>query len=203
MPADDVLPRTFYHRDPALVARALVEGGMLLVAETDGCRVAGRIVEAEAYLTGDPACHAYRGRTLRNEAMFGPPGHAYVYSIHQVFCFNIVTEAEGLASAVLIRAVEPVAGVERMRERRPVVVAHDLTRGPGKLCQAYGIDRASFNGWDLTAGERLWLAAPTVAQQITVAVSPRIGISAGQELPLRFYDPDCRFVSRAPRLPGP
>jgi len=203
MPFSNVLPAAFFDREPAAIARELVEMGALLVEAQEGSIVAGRIVETEAYLTGDPACHAYRSRTPRNEAMFGPPGRAYVYSIHRVYCFNIVTEGEGVASAVLVRAVEPVAGVERMQERRPVAAVVDLTRGPGKLCQAFGIDRETFNGWDLTGGERLWVASPPAARQVPVAVSPRIGISAGQDLLLRFYDPTSLFVSRLPRQPVP
>src|SRR5687768_17100174 len=128
---DNPLPRAFYARHPAVVARELI--GKRLVRQTAEGLCGGRIVEAEAYLSSrDPACHASRGMTRRNAAMFGPPGHAYVYMIHAKWCFNTVTEDVGLGSAVLIRALEPLEGIELMHARRGVENIFDLTRGPAR-----------------------------------------------------------------------
>ncbi len=179
----DPLPPDFYNRDSITVARELL--GKVLVRRTPDGLCAGRIVETEAYLgKNDAASHAYRGRTNRNAAMFGPPGRAYVYSVHQVFCVNAVTEPEG--TAVLIRAIEPLAGTELMAERRGRVRGCDLTRGPGKLCQALAIDR-KLDGWDLTRGSRLWIADHPGARGVTIGNSPRIGLSKAKDLLLRFF----------------
>ncbi|MER3415567.1 MAG: DNA-3-methyladenine glycosylase [Gemmataceae bacterium] len=193
MPTDlwPPLPRTFYERDPVTVARDLL--GAVLVSQTAAGTVAGHIVEVEAYLPeNDPANHAHRGRTRKNASMFGPPGHAYVYPIHARHCFNVVVQPIGVPSAVLVRAVEPIQGLHLMHQRRSSLLhnrpmpEHELARGPGNVCTAFAIDR-SLDSWDLTQGQRLWLAAgnPTSVQQI--AVSPRIGVTAARELPLRFY----------------
>lgn len=124
----------FYHREPELVAWELL--GKLLISCISGKLCVGRIVETEAYLSsGDPACHTYKGMSRKNAAMFGPPGHAYVYAIHAKWCFNVVTEAEHTGSAVLIRAFEPLIGISHMEARRNTQVLHDLTRGPSRLCQ--------------------------------------------------------------------
>src|SRR3954469_3729907 len=124
-----VLSREFYLRDPATVSRELV--GKYLWRETSAGLCGGRIVEAEAYLSArDPACHASRGMTKRNRSMFGPAGHAYVYMIHSRWCLNAVTEPEGTPSAVLIRAIEPLVGIDLMHERRGTDIVRDLTRGP-------------------------------------------------------------------------
>src|SRR6185312_8955522 len=134
-----ILGREFYERDPALVARDLV--GKRLLRETSAGICGGRIVEVEAYLSRrDPACHASRGPTRRNAAMFGPPGHAYVYMIHSRWCLNAVTEPEGMPSAVLIRAIEPLEGLELMHQRRRTEIVRDLARGPARLCEALAID---------------------------------------------------------------
>jgi DNA-3-methyladenine glycosylase len=189
------LGASFYDRDPADVARALI--GKLLLRQSDERTAAGIIVETEAYLAcGDAACHAARGKTRRNAAMFGPPGSAYVYMIHSRWCFNVVTEREGTPSAVLIRALEPTVGVEVMAARRGMSRPHELARGPARLCAALSIDR-SFDGFDLTRGESLWIEdfAGQTPPPIVVA-SPRIGISAACDLPLRFFAADNRFVSR-------
>ena len=191
------LEREFYHRDPVLVARELL--GKRLVRETSAGVCGGRIVEVEAYLSRrDPACHASRGMTNRNAAMFGPPGHAYVYMIHSRWCLNAVTEPQGVPSAILIRAIEPLEGVELMHQRRRTDIVRDLARGPARLCEALAIDR-TYNGWDLTAGRELWIADDPDASGVPPRIvrSGRIGISSAQRRLLRFFVDDSRFVSGA------
>jgi DNA-3-methyladenine glycosylase len=179
------LPRSFYAGDPVAVARSLL--GQLLLRRTEEGVSGGRIVETEAYLAErDPACHAARGRTRKNASMFGPPGHAYVYPIHARYCFNVVTEPEEIASAVLIRAIEPLAGVEAMQRRRGRQSLRDLASGPAKLCEALAIDRR-LDGWDLTLGEQLWIAADEERPAFRIAQSPRIGVTSAHDLPLRFF----------------
>lgn len=205
-PVRAVLQREFYDRPVIEVARELLNKRLL--CETPEGVTGGLIVETEAYLaTGDPACHAFRGMTRRNASMFGPPGHAYVYAIHSRWCLNIVTEPEGVPSAVLIRAIQPEIGLDLMRVRRTararslVGEAHvrpiperDLARGPGRLCEALGIDRA-LDGWDLVMGHKLWVEdAPPPSGEIVTTT--RIGVTAGHELPLRYFVADNRFVSR-------
>jgi DNA-3-methyladenine glycosylase len=195
----DILPASFYDRDPVIVARELL--GQFLVREFDGRVLAGRIVETEAYLaTADPASHAYSGRTIRNAAMFGPPGCAYVYLSYGLHhCVNVVTESEGVASAVLLRAVEPLVGLDIMQTRRGIEAPTRLARGPGSLCHALAIDR-QLDTWDLTLGQRLWCVRPTSSLQVEIAVTPRVGISVGRALLLRFYVAASPFVSRGPRV---
>ncbi|MCS7017112.1 MAG: DNA-3-methyladenine glycosylase [Gemmatales bacterium] len=190
-----VLSRGFYDRPVQLVARELL-GKWLFREWAPGVLLGGRIVEAEAYLAeNDSANHAFRGRTRRNASMFGPPGHAYVYAIHTRYCLNVVTEAEGVPSAVLIRALEPLSGVETMQQLRGACPLRELARGPGKLCQALGIDRR-LDGWDLTLGQTLWLADSADAISADrILVGPRIGVTSAKELPLRFFLANCPFVS--------
>jgi DNA-3-methyladenine glycosylase len=192
---DSPLPRDFYDRDVAAVARELL--GKLLVRRLGGRVTVGRIVEAEAYLAaGDSASHSFRGQTPRNAAMFGPPGHAYVYAIHSRWCLNVVTEPAGTPSAVLLRAVEPLAGVAAMQRRRGVEPLRDLARGPARLCEAFAVDRA-LNGLDLTHGRSLWIAeaAEPPPANSEVLVTPRIGVTSAHELPLRFALAGNPFVS--------
>ncbi len=189
-----VLSQPFFDRDPITVARELL--GKLLLHDDRGQLLVGRIVETEAYLaTEDSASHSHRGQTPRNTAMFGPPGHAYVYAMHRYHCLNVVTEGEGIPSAVLLRAVEPLQGMEVMSPRRGTARYVNLTSGPGKLCQAFAIDR-SLNQWELTQGKRLWLAASMSGTEIDMVVTPRIGVTSAQELPLRFCDAASTCLSR-------
>ena len=190
-----ILRRGFYQRATVDVARDLL-GKILAHGET-----AGTIVETEAYLGGDDlAAHSAAGITERTRVIFGPPGHAYVYlsyGIHE--CMNIVTERAGEPGAVLIRALEPVAGLDIMRSRRPGArTDRDLTSGPGKLTRALAITRAH-NGVDLTRGELTVHApahAPPHKHPVEIEVTPRIGISKCVDWPLRFIVKSNAFVSR-------
>lgn len=171
--------------DTVELSRALI--GKLLVRVREGRRIAGRIVETEAYFPDDPASHAYRGPTRRNRAMFGPPLHAYVYFIYGAnWCLNVTAEPDGIGAAALVRACEPVEGLDVMRELRGRlgVKDRDLARGPGNLCRALGIG-PEFDGTDLTADPALWLADDGCV--VPVGVSTRIGITKAAHEPLRFY----------------
>jgi DNA-3-methyladenine glycosylase len=193
--SDQVLPAEFYSRATIQVARDLL--GTLLVRRNRQGLTSGRIVEVEAYLPeGDPACHASRGRTRSNDALFGPPGHAYVYPIHSRYCLNAVTMQRGEGSAVLIRAVEPVAGIELMQRRRGRESFLELARGPARLCEAFAIDRR-LDHWDLTRGYRLWICGePRAAlRDALIGQSVRIGVTAAHHLPLRFFVADNPYVS--------
>ena len=192
-----VLPAAFYDRDPALVARELL--GAVLACETADGVASGRIVETEAYLgPHDEACHAVAGRTRRTWHLHGPPGVAYVYRIYGMYwCVNAVTLPEGVGSAVLVRAVEPIEGIALMRRRRPNARRDlDLTNGPGKLCLALGID-GSHDGLPLQRAP-LTLRAGEPLPDEGVVVTPRIGITRAADWPLRFLDRDSPFVSRTP-----
>jgi DNA-3-methyladenine glycosylase len=191
------LPLAFYKRDALIVARDLL--GALLECRTEEGIARGRIVETEAYLgPDDPASHAAVGRTERNRALYGPPGTAYVYFIYGVhWCVNAVTRDEGHGSAVLIRALAPTHGIEPMRRRRGVQRDRDLTNGPGKLCQALGIDRRH-DGARLDRG-RLRILQGEHVPDADVAVSPRVGITKAAEWPLRFFVAGDPHVSKAPR----
>lgn len=186
-----ILPRSFYNRPAIQVARDLL--GKVLVHGATG----GIIVETEAYLgLDDAASHAYRGITRRTEVMFGPPGHAYVYFIYGMYeCVNMVAEQDGTAGAVLIRAIEPLLGIELMQSRRPGARRlRDLGSGPGKLTIALGITRA-LNGADVTKGP-LVVRDRRGAEPFEIAASPRIGISKNADPPLRFTIAGNEFVSR-------
>jgi len=192
------LPRSFYARPVLVVARALL--GRTLVHDTSAGRLAGIVVEVEAYRgADDPASHAYRGKTDRNAVMFGAAGHAYVhftYGMHH--CLNVVTGREGAASAVLIRALEPLEGMERMRWQRRVEVVERLACGPGCVAQALGLDRRH-NGVDLTTGP-LWVSdGPARRRGLTTKAGPRIGIRVAREFGWRFLLAGHPCVSGSPR----
>jgi DNA-3-methyladenine glycosylase len=188
------LPLDFYNREPTIVARELL--GTLLVRRSREGTCIGRIVETEAYLScDDTACHSHRGRNRKNRTMFGPPGRLYVYSIHARYCMNAVTEGRNVASAVLIRAVEPVAGIVVMQNRRSKKELLELTRGPARLCEAFGVDR-EFDGWNLTSGVRIWIAeSESSISTRDIGISPRIGVTSAHEHPLRFFLRNNPFVS--------
>jgi DNA-3-methyladenine glycosylase len=179
------LPASFYARDTELVARELL--GAVLECTVAGARCSGRIVETEAY-TGeeDLACHAAAGRTARTEVLYGPPARAYVYFIYGMhWCVNAVTRAKGLPSAVLIRALEPIDGIEVMRRRRHGRPDRELTNGPGKLCEALGITGPRFHGVSLQTSALRILAGDPIPDG-DVAITPRIGISKAADDPLRW-----------------
>lgn len=187
------LPRAFYARPALEVAPDLL--GCWLIHDLPEGRRAGRIVEVEAYIsTEDLASHASRGRTARTDVMFGPPGHVYVYLIYGMYhCFNVVTDTDGQAGAILVRALEPGPGVTAR------------TDGPGRLCRALAIDR-SHNRLDLTTGP-LWIAAPPdglAPPEEAIAASPRIGVDYAGEWaarPYRFFLPASRHVSGRQKRP--
>ena len=184
----DILSRSFYERGTVQVARDLL-GKLLVHGET-----AGMIVETEAYLGGDDlASHSARGITPRTRVIFGPPGHAYVYFIYGMYeCLNLVAEPEGQPGCVLIRALEPVRGIEIMQQRRPSARSlRDLASGPGKLTLAMGITRVC-NGADVTRGD---LVVRQWQKPAEIAVTPRIGIRQCADLPLRFLIRGNSFVS--------
>jgi DNA-3-methyladenine glycosylase len=182
-----VIKRDFFARDVHAVAEELI-GATFLV---DG--VGGRIVELEAYHHEDPAAHGYRGRTERNASMFGPPGHAYVYRSYGIhWCVNFVCEPEGVADAVLIRALEPTHGLETMRRRRGLDNERLLCAGPGRLCQALGITR-EHDGLPL---DRQPFRLEARRELPEIVRGPRIGITRAAELPWRYSLAGSRFLSR-------
>jgi DNA-3-methyladenine glycosylase len=172
-------------RDTEGLARALI--GTILVRVVGGELLAGRIVETEAYLPHDPASHAFRGLTPRNRAMFGPPLRAYVYFIYGAnWCLNVTAECEGVGAAALVRACEPLRGIETMRalRGRPTLRASDLARGPGNLCRAFAIG-AACDGLDFSASDELWLAAG--GEGPAIGTSVRVGLTKAADARLRFY----------------
>jgi DNA-3-methyladenine glycosylase len=188
-----LLKRAFFEAPPQRVARRLL--GKVLARRTRSEWVAGRIVEVEAYLgpherTPDPAAHSYRGPTPRNQVLFGPAGHAYVYFIYGMHsCMNVSCEREGQGGGVLIRALEPVAGLDQMARNRglaPGAPAHELTSGPGRLCEALGITRSADNGLDLIDPKSPLQLRDDGTRAGRVLVTVRIGIRHAADLPLRF-----------------
>ena len=193
-----VLPQTFYEHAPDIVARALL--GKVIARERDGQRLAGRIVEVEAYFgTQDPAAHAYVGRTQRNAVLFGPPGVAYVYFIYGMYyCLNVSCEPDGLAGGILIRALEPLEGLEAMAKLRklpPGAKPKLLTSGPGRLCQALDITRAAHNGLDVTDASSCLRIEDDGYRVGGIQVTPRIGIRHAADLEARYIIKGNKFVS--------
>ena len=199
----DRFVREFFARDTLAVARDLL--GACLVRLLDGQRLSGVVVECEAYIgQDDTACHASRGRTRRNEVMFGPPGHAYIYFTYGMhWMLNVVTEAEGFPAAVLLRAIQPMEGIETMRALRKAQESsradRSLTGGPARLTQALAIDK-TLNGADLVAGDCLWLEPNASVPDGSVGRGPRIGVQYAAEkdrlAPWRFWVRDNPYVSR-------
>jgi len=197
------LPRRFYEPSAKVVAPALL--GHLLIRNTPNGPCGGPIIETEAYLVGDPACHGAPGPTARNRVMFGAPGHGYVYLIYgNYFCMNAVCQPQGVAEAVLIRAIEVALGEELMRERRPVDATRNLTNGPGKLCLAMDIDRR-LDGVDLCdAKSPLFIAWNPAVKEFRkergpIVTGTRIGLTKAVDLALRFYLEGSPFVSQRRR----
>jgi DNA-3-methyladenine glycosylase len=193
------LPRDYYDQPVVDVARQLL--GRILVRVADDGICAGRIVETEAYLSKcDSASHSFRGPNRKNATMFRGPGLLYVYTIHARCCMNVVTEPEGVASAVLLRAVEPLEGLDAMAKRRGTTKLLDLARGPARLCEALAVHR-QFDGWDLTRGDQIWIAAcDTAPAPKDIGMSSRIGVTSASDLELRFFLKGNRFVSGPRRL---
>jgi DNA-3-methyladenine glycosylase len=180
--------RDFFARSVHEVAPDLI--GVTLLVEGVG----GPIVEVEAYDHEDPASHAFRGRTARNASMFGPPGHAYVYRSYGIhWCLNLVCEDEGTAAAVLLRALEPVHGLDRMAARRGTTEPRLLCAGPGRLCQALGVER----GHDGRPLDEPPFALYPHPEPVRVTTAPRIGITQAADLPWRYVAADSRYLSRA------
>ncbi|MBI1978154.1 MAG: DNA-3-methyladenine glycosylase [Candidatus Omnitrophica bacterium] len=181
------LREAFYRRNTAVVAFELI--GKTLLFERDGIVLSGRIVETEAYFgADDPASHAYRGVTPRNEVMFGRAGRSYVYFTYgNHHCLNIVTEEEGVAGAVLIRSLEPLRGISEMQKRRKRMHIHELASGPGKVTEALGITR-EHSGWNLTE-KPFYVTEPEGAREewLHIRATSRIGISRAKTVPFRFY----------------
>jgi DNA-3-methyladenine glycosylase len=180
------LSREFYLRDTIVVAKDLL--GKYLVYNRNGKTLIGMIVESEAYKGNDPASHAYSGKTERNSAMFMQGGHLYVYLTYGIhYCANVVTESEGYASAVLIRAVEPLEGIEVMKKNRKILDINNLTSGPAKFCQAFGITTQQ-NKLDLTL-DTIFCAESDI-KNFKINKSSRIGVTKATEKLWRFFIKD-------------
>lgn len=201
-----LLKRSFFNRDPRVVARALL--GKLIVRKQGRKLIAGRIVEVEAYLgSADAAAHAAAGRTARNAVLWGPPGHAYVYFIYGMhYCLNISCLPDGKAGCLLIRALEPVSGMKQMAAARGLDEAEldvtearglrKLTSGPGKLCEALGVARPRDNGKDLVSPKSDLQVRDDGFRVKKIAITRRIGINKSSDLPLRYVIAGNRFVSK-------
>jgi DNA-3-methyladenine glycosylase len=190
-----ILSRSFYTRDTLTVAKELL--AKHLVRRVGKPKLVGKIVEVEAYGgADDPASHAYRGITPRNQVMFGKGGFAYVYFTYgKHYCFNVTTEKEGVPGAVLIRALQPVSGIEMMRRNRGMKRLRYLTNGPGKLTEAMSITKRQ-NGLDLTKGGELFIREPQQEEDFEEVSTDRVGIRVGVEKPWRFHMKNNSFISR-------
>ena len=190
------LTRAELPSDPIALARFLI--GVTVVRRVRRQTMSARIVETEAYIADDPASHGFNGPTKRNAVLFAERGHAYIYRIYGVWwCLNVSAGKAGEGVGVLIRAGEPLSGMSLMQKRRGDGEVRDLLRGPGRLCEALGID-GDLNGVDLTQSRSLWLSSRRAPAQIGESV--RIGLSKGEDAVLRFYESGSRFVSGPKRL---
>jgi len=192
------LPRDFFIRQSQIVGKELL--GKYLVRKIDGKNLIGKIVETESYLPFiDPAAHSYAGMTPRNKVLFGEAGYSYIYSIHKYFCLNVVCDDLNVPGCVLIRAIEPLAGKNFMREYRQND-GLNIANGPGRLCQALKINRIQ-NALDLTAHtSELQIIKGISILESDIITTPRIGISKATTLPLRFYLRGNKFISRREKL---
>jgi DNA-3-methyladenine glycosylase len=179
--------------DTIELARYLI--GKMLVHDLRGRRTSGRIVETEAYPVGDPAGHAFRGKTRRNAALYLARGHAYVYFVYGMYyCLNVSSERAGVGAGVLVRALEPVEGIDLMEERRGTSSLRGLARGPGRLTVAMAID-LRYDGVDLCTDASLWLGESDSERRVVVSATTRVGLSRGRARRLRFYERGNTFVS--------
>jgi DNA-3-methyladenine glycosylase len=186
--------------DTVDLARALL--GKVLVRQFDGAVLLGRIVETEAYLPHDPACHAYRGMTQRNRSLFLDRGHAYVYLCYGTsYLLNVSSEAGGIGAGVLLRALEPLHGVEHMRRDAKSQRLSDLARGPGRLTSAFKVDRRH-DGLNLFSSKQLWIGGD-YAQVGPIGASVRIGLTKAADLPLRYFIAGSSYVSGPRKLNNP
>jgi DNA-3-methyladenine glycosylase len=203
MPWGPILPKSFYARSVLDVAQELV-GCLLVRQQSDGALLVGRLVEVEAYLGDgrDPSAHSHRGPTERNKSMFGPPGRLYAYSIYGLHtCVNLVCEPTGMGSAILMRAAEPLMGIDRMRQNRgldPSRSPYLIAAGPGRLSQAFGFSLED-DGRPMNRGALCIRRSKESDPALIVARGPRIGISKAVDLPYRFYAQDDPWVSRVHR----
>jgi DNA-3-methyladenine glycosylase len=193
-----ILPLKFYQRDTLIVAEELL--GKLLILNLNGSKLIGRIVETEAYIGfEDKACHVSRGKTKRNEVMFGRAGHVYIYMIYGMYhCLNIVTEKKDFPAAVLVRAIEPIQGLNKMKKNRKQDNIYKLTNGPGKLCQAMKIDR-KLNGEKINSIKIHIKDDEIGILSNNIMKTKRVGVDyAGEsaKLPWRFYIKNSRYISQ-------
>jgi DNA-3-methyladenine glycosylase len=200
IPKSHLLDRAFFIRTPRRVARDLL--GKVLIRSTETSTLSARIVEVEAYLgKNDPASHSAAGNTARTSVLFGPPGHAYIYFIYgNHYCLNVSCEPEGKPGGVLIRALEPLTGIEEMAKARGITLhtprdLKNLTSGPGRLAQAFGITRPRDNGIDLTSPASSLRIADNGFPPHKIQITPRIGITKAEDRPLRFFLSGNPFVS--------
>jgi DNA-3-methyladenine glycosylase len=171
-------------------------GRILVRTFPDGTRLRARLVEVEAYRQDDPASHSYRGRTARTDVMFGPPGHLYVYFTYGMhFCMNAVTGRDGEGNAVLLRAAEPLEGLDGMAERRGTDDPRLLLAGPARLCEAFGVGREQ-NGLDLVDSDAMRIERGDPVARGRVAAGPRVGVTVAVEQPWRFVVKDSPYLSR-------
>lgn len=185
------IKKDFFLQPTIEVAKKLI--GCIIVRKIGSKIISGRIVETEAYLSDDPACHGYYKKTKRNEPMFGPPGYTYIYQVHTSFCLNFITAPVNVPEAILIRALQPVEGIEAMKTNRAVTNIKDICSGPGKLCKALGIT-TDLNRYNITRGKMLYVLPSD--ELIEIVERPRIGISVAKESLLRFYEKGNIFISK-------